>query len=199
MYNVEVESDHCYRVGHEGLLVHPTSAGDPKVALIESAHPGIKIDLSATVGNTYRAVDRTRPNDFFLKADLVGGKFSFNVVTVRTQTDRSTLSATELFATALEWFGVGSVQEIHLRWVEVGAIPGLPGVVLDTNFQVFVANYDATTDNREVATRATPSYKIVSALPWSFASIDEVILDPNDPMQFVQQTSGRQVAVICKR
>jgi hypothetical protein len=169
--NIEVEGDHCYRVGQQALLVHNASAGDPKVVQVESAHPGIKVDLPATVGNTFRAVDCARPQDFFINADLVGGVLTFNVVTVKTLTDQSAIHAKDFFAAAMDWFGAGSVREIHLRWVEVGAIPGVPGLVLDTNFQEFLKNYDSTKDNREDASRATPSYKIVSASPWSFLKL----------------------------
>jgi hypothetical protein len=198
VYNIEVDGDHCYRVGECGLLVHNASAGDPKVVQIETAHPGIKVDLPATVGDVFRAVDCARPNDFFIRAELMPrGVLTFSVVTVRTASDRSTIRATEFFAAAMEWFGAGSVQEIHLRWIEVGAAPG--GLMLDTNFQVFLTNFDPTTDNRDAAARTTPSYRIVSASPWSFSTIEIVTLDPSDPRQFARRRSGRQVNVICKR
>jgi hypothetical protein len=40
VYNIEVEGNHCYRVGEQGLLVHNVSAFDCGCALFEESFKG---------------------------------------------------------------------------------------------------------------------------------------------------------------
>ena len=171
MYNID--DDHESWFNRQGLFVPNPSAGDPKVVQIESTYPGISVDLPATVGSTFRAVDGSHPTMFFIKADLVCDELTFNVITVDplNSANRSTIRATQFFAAALDWFGAGNVMAIKSTWVDT---PGF-----NTNFLAFQGVYDPNTDNREEAVRATPSYKIVSKPQFGFSNIITAILSPS--------------------
>ena len=69
VYNLEVEGEHCYRVGEQGLLVHNASAPNQNIKEIPS-------QTSAT---TYRAEDCS-DSDFFIFGTVGSGVLKFEVV-----------------------------------------------------------------------------------------------------------------------
>ena len=57
VYNIEVEGDHCYRVGQQGLLVHNNSGGEGATSGAQSS--GVEGRLCRILGNDSVAVIAT--------------------------------------------------------------------------------------------------------------------------------------------
>ena len=88
MYNIEVEGDHCYRVGQQGLLVHNTSpAATPATPATPAwtCHPCdnlIEKDVPVTLagkGDNYEAVI-----DRWFSATRRGGKVAYEYCRVKS-------------------------------------------------------------------------------------------------------------------
>lgn len=143
-----------------------SSAYDHRVSHIENKFRGMEVDRTQTDDATFRAVDRS-DDQFFIKADLIGGILAFNVKTVNLTTkQRSALRATGFFEAALDWFEETNIREIESLWLN---IPDFT-----TNLEAFKKAYDPAKENREDAVKATPSWKIVSK--FGFTDIMTVII-----------------------
>ncbi len=102
VYNIEVEGDHCYRVGEQGLLVHNSSA-----------HPGIKELTPPTSATVYKAEDCTDPT-FYIFGTVGSGVLKFEVVT-KTSTKSSNIRGEDFFNAMMDHFG-SSVKIIEGNW-----------------------------------------------------------------------------------
>ncbi len=97
VYNIEVEGEHCYRVGQRGLLVHPMSG----------ANPGIRPDPKST-GDYYLAYDYL-DSDFFITGmvDSWSDCLRFAIVNrIRSTGKRSLIPPEDFFDAMMAWFSV---------------------------------------------------------------------------------------------
>jgi hypothetical protein len=103
VYNLEVEGDHCYRVGQQGLLVHDMSA----------LNPNIKVTSSPTSATTFRTEDGN-DSDFFIFGTVGNGVLKFEVVR-KLPNKTSTITGREFFDAM--WAHLGSkVKVIEGSW-----------------------------------------------------------------------------------
>ncbi len=128
VFNIEVDGDHVYSVGEQGLLVHNMSA-----------NPSIIPDPANTPAH-YAATDCTNPQ-LGINGTLKGGVLKFDIVTVLPGNIRGAVSGKEFFAAMMDYFGVGNITTIRGVWIS--------GADLDTNiddFNKFVLSGSSDTD-----------------------------------------------------
>ncbi len=101
VYNLEVEGDHCYRVGESGVLVHNTSA-----------NPNLNI-VTAT-NSTFRGEDCSDPR-FYILTTLASGVLQFEVVAQLTAGNRGSVSGKEFFAAMMAHFSA-NVRIVEGSW-----------------------------------------------------------------------------------
>jgi hypothetical protein len=122
VYNIEVEGDHCYPVGEQGLLVYN--------ALANPNNPNIVVDASVTSSSIYRATDCTNPNHS-IRGTLGGqGVLEFTLVG-RTPGQTSAVSGQDFVAAMMAHFGPANVKTIKGHWIA--------GIDLGTNIDQFNA------------------------------------------------------------
>jgi hypothetical protein len=104
VYNLEVEGDHCYRVGQQGLLVHNASV----------LPDGMTRTTSETDNNHFRAEECGSP-EFFIDGTLSGGAVSFTVV-AEARGRRGMFTGRRFFDAMLDHFGIRRVKVISAQW-----------------------------------------------------------------------------------
>jgi hypothetical protein len=118
VYNIEVEGDHCYRVGQQGLLVHNASAGcDPCAdAMLRAGQRVITPRKEVTIPNAPRFNQPTgwRP---MLPTDALGRSPSEQAITARRSV---TVTIVKQVLTNLRLSDTGEDPSPTLRWVISG-------------------------------------------------------------------------------
>jgi hypothetical protein len=119
VYNIEVEGDHCYRVGQQGLLVHNASAGPiPAPAGVTDCCPEIR-----NPSPTHFELFNTHPNKNgpgkgnFIEGDILsGGKLFFVIQNEPKTTPTTGCPGRWMFMQMIDHFGRSNIHSIQGSW-----------------------------------------------------------------------------------
>jgi hypothetical protein len=167
VYNIEVEGDHCYRVGQQGLLVHNASA---PYTLTQVAKNGPGYEYATAAAKARQKKDsRGRPKKGLLQGESNGGALKFQ----------------EPKATAKYFPGQGTeASQIQILFF-YGADPmDHPDQKLPRDLAVILGDRSTCTKILEFFTERTPCPACVSALP---DLLKNFVSDEKFPLYYVIQ------------
>jgi hypothetical protein len=115
VYNIEVEGDHCYRVGQQGLLVHNASVGPippPATVTDGSCCPEITIATSSVfeLKNSKKAMN-------FIHGELDSGELVFDVQNKPKNTPQDGCPGKWMFEQMWGHFGSGNISVLLGFWI----------------------------------------------------------------------------------
>ncbi|VTS04854.1 Uncharacterized protein OS=Planctomyces maris DSM 8797 GN=PM8797T_02084 PE=4 SV=1: PT-HINT [Tuwongella immobilis] len=111
VYNIEVDGDHCYRVGEQGLLVHNASVGP--ISAPSSASNCCPEVVTATT-TEFELVNTAKQSNFIL-GELNGGELSFIIENKPKNTPQDGCFGKWMFEEMWKHFGV-SVKILVGKW-----------------------------------------------------------------------------------